>query len=108
MDLVAEPENRKAYVTFPSQTSVVYKKTYRAGVSSIIMADDNIAPAYHGLIVRSGMNDVFVKMSQIFEAGFISYLRTNAVLEDFKTKPDEIGPQVLTVRHLSTGFSIIC
>jgi hypothetical protein len=29
-------------------------------------------------------------------------------LEEFKSKPEKIGPQVLTLQHLGAGFIVIC
>jgi hypothetical protein len=105
----AEPENRMALVAPSMIVGMAYKKTYRYGVSSILEANENISPYQMGYVMHIALKDIItLKTSQFFESGYFNYLyKTHAKMEDFKLKPQAIGPQVLTLDHLGAGFVVI-
>jgi hypothetical protein len=65
--------------------------------------------AYYGFVMSLALKDIFhLKASHIVEARIMHRHLQDAFLQvDKKTKPQEIGPQVLTVQHLSASFIII-
>jgi hypothetical protein len=85
-----------------------FKTIYRSGVSSIFTAQENVQTRMHGFIMDAHLKEIIaLKASQLQEAGIMqlfvkSFLNTNVEL-----KPEEIGPQVLTLRHLAAGFVVI-
>jgi hypothetical protein len=86
----------------------MYKDFYRSGVSSIYESNENIASGCKGITTNTALRDIIhLKASQLHEFGVITHLDKNSSLEGFRTKPDEIGPQVLTIRHLKAGFVVI-
>jgi hypothetical protein len=109
LELFAEPENRIALVAPSMILGMAYKKTYRYGVSSILETNENMSPYQMGYVMHIALKDIItLKTSQFFESGFLDYFyKTHAKLEDFKMKPQAIGPQVLTLDHLGAGFVII-
>jgi hypothetical protein len=48
-----------------------------------------------------------LKASQFQESGYYSYKIKQTFRESFLIKPEEIGPQVLTLNHLQAGFLLI-
>jgi hypothetical protein len=75
---------------------------------SVFEADEDTLPFYMGYKMHIALKDVISpKISQFIESGIIQYLKQGASLESFKTKPEEIGPQVLTLAHLRAGFIVI-
>jgi hypothetical protein len=107
-DRVAEPENRIGFVT----TSLIFrealKQCYRSGVSSVFLAEDNIAPVHIGYFINVAHKDIItLKASQFVESGIISYWMKKTIYGEPPTKQEEIGPQVLTLQHLSAGFVVI-
>jgi hypothetical protein len=81
------------------------KFEYRSGISSIFFADENVAPKYWGYLMQPHLKDTIkLKARQLLQAGILTrHLRE---LEG-DLKPEEIGPQVLTLRHLGAGFVVI-
>jgi hypothetical protein len=107
--LVAEPENRLGIVSIPSMMKSFLKIHYRSGVPSVFESDEELSVSHFGFVMHVALKDVIkLKASQIHEAGILSHITRNTSLEDFKSKPKEIGPQVLTLQHLSAGFVVIC
>jgi hypothetical protein len=104
----AELENRFVCVTSPLLIDYIYKKTYRSGWSSITTADEDVSKIYLGFVIHISLKDiVWLKLSQIHEAGIFSWRLKRDHLETFKTNLEEIGPQVLTLTHLKAGFVVI-
>jgi hypothetical protein len=108
--LLAEPENRFAFTTFPFVIKHAYKLNYRAGVSSIFEADEDLLVSHYGFVMHVALTDIIkLKASQFHEAGIFQYIANNiSFIDDFKSKLEKIGPQVLTLRHLSASFVVIC
>jgi hypothetical protein len=86
----------------------LYSETYRSGVASVFVADENVGPKYIGFIMSPPLNDIItLKASQLQEAGITQRFIKSKFLRGVEFKPEEIGPQVLTLQHLKTGFVMI-
>jgi hypothetical protein len=108
-DVLVEPDSRTASIAPPLMLSFAYKNTYRSGVSSVFATDVEVSPAWYGFGMHIVLNEIIsLKASQLQEAGLLSKYIKQASLEDFRMKPEEIGPQVLNLRHLEAGFVVIC
>jgi hypothetical protein len=72
-----------------------------------LFADENVAPAYWGyLIMQPHLKDVItLKAGQLQQAGILT--RHLSKFEGVDLKPEPIGPQVLTLKHLEAGFVVI-
>jgi hypothetical protein len=101
-----EPENQIVFLTLDIVKKYVHKSVYRTGVSSILFADENVAPSYFGYLMKPYLNDIItLKASQLQEAGILTYLLRE--FESVDLIPEPIGPQVLTLKHLEAGFVVI-
>jgi hypothetical protein len=109
-DRAAEPQNRFGFVYSPIELKIALNRNYKLGLTSLSMADKDLSTyhvAFHSTlelkkIIRS-------KASQLLESGIFNFLYKNAHYpRDFTSKPEVIGPQVLTVTHLKAGFVIFC
>jgi hypothetical protein len=109
LDVFAEPENRMAIVIIPMVVEAEYLEKYRYGVSSIHETNEIVSPVHMGYSMHIALKDIVcLKASQLMESGiYTRNFKYGGVLEDFKKKPQAIGPQVLTLRHLEAGFVII-
>jgi hypothetical protein len=109
LNVVAEPENRMAYVISPIYIAMGYKQAYRYGVSSLHEANEDVSTLYLGYVMHIALKDIVtLKAAHYFESGIaMQNFKTNGRLEGFKLKPQAIGPQVLTLRHLEAGFVVI-
>lgn len=98
-----------ALVTSPMFVGQAYKQTYYYGVSSVLETDENMSTFQFGYAVHVALKDIIgLRTSQLFESGIFTYNLKNLIhFEDFKSKPEAIGPQVLTIDHLGAGFVII-
>jgi hypothetical protein len=108
-DAITEPENRIVYVA-PQMIMKMYFKYYsfRSGVPSIYVADENVVPSYWGYTMEPHLKEIItLKASQLYESGISANNMKSRFLEDFRMKPEEIGPQVLTMQHLEAGFVVI-
>jgi uncharacterized membrane protein SirB2 len=87
----------------------LYKMTYRYGSSSIFEASEDVSSLYAGYQMHVALKDIVtLKISHIHESGFFLHQARKLLIEQFKFKRQEIGPQVLSLRHLSAGFLVIC
>jgi hypothetical protein len=108
-DVFSDPENRFALVATPEVISIVFRRLYRGGLSSLFVADEELPPMYMGYWMHVSLKDIIsLKGSQFVESGYYYREAKSDYIEDFKTKQEDIGPQVLTLRHLSAGFVVIC
>jgi hypothetical protein len=107
---VVEPENRHAFVTTPFIMNRVYRNSYKSGGWSIFVAKENVAPMYSGFVMHVALKDIItLKATQYHESGILSHaLKKHYSLEGLNPEPEPIGAQILTLRHLSLGFIIIC
>jgi hypothetical protein len=104
---LVEPENRIAYIAPPTLLKDAYSRTYRRGLSSIFVADEDVSPAWHGFDMNIVLKDIIsLKASQLVESGILPNVLSE-IRRHKLTKPEEIGPQVLTLRHLEAGFVVI-
>jgi hypothetical protein len=84
------------------------KLSLKSGVASNFVTDENIAPLYWGYVMKPHLKDIItLKTSQLHEAGIYTHKFNSLLLQDFEMKPEEIGPQVLKLRHLAAGFVVI-
>jgi hypothetical protein len=101
-----EPENRFGFLATSVLIKMIYN--YRSGVTSIFVADENIAPLHWGFIMKTPVKEtISLKASHLQEAGILTHKLKSEIMQDFRSKPQEIGPQVLTMRHLEAGFVVI-
>jgi hypothetical protein len=108
MDAVTEPENRYGFISTPNLMKTLNKDEYRYGVSSIFVADVDITPMWFGYTMKPLVKEIIsTKAAHLQEAGILSYKINSAFMKDFETKPEEIGPQVLSLQHLEAGFVVI-
>jgi hypothetical protein len=79
-------------------------------VLSIFVADEDVSPAWYGFDMNIVLKDIIrLKASQLVESGILSKVLPEICNHELQlTKPGEIGPQVLTLRHLEAGFVVIC
>jgi hypothetical protein len=107
LERLVEPENREAFIGFPYIIQNAYRISYRSGKSSIFESHENIAPRYWGINMSVELKDIIHhKASQLLESGILPRLIKNAD-KDPIIGPEELGPQVLTLQHLSAGFVVI-
>jgi hypothetical protein len=84
-------------------------RNYRTGLTSLSEAKEDLG-LYHIVFdaITEFKKHVYLKAAQLFESGIFWHLYKNAYFpKDFNSKPQEIGPQVLTLTHLKAGFVII-
>jgi hypothetical protein len=104
-----EPENKLAVIDVPTIDDEIHKKLYRSGFSSIFIAKQDVSPVYFGYKSESSMRQIInLKASQLHESGISSYIlkKSENFKKEFKPKPSKVGPQVLTMQHLSAGFVV--
>jgi hypothetical protein len=85
-----------------------YKTKYKSGVPSVFIADENVAPTWFGFTMDPPLKEIIsLKASHLQEAGIMQRAMKSEFMEDVEFKPEEIGPQVLTLQHLEAGFVVI-
>jgi hypothetical protein len=104
-----EPENRLALLFTPTLVETTYKMKLRSGKPSIFEVVEDMPPVYWAYLTPVHFEDIlFNTVSRTFEAGIFKHRLKTVFLDDFQMKSGEIGPQVLTLRHLGAGFVVIC
>ena len=106
--VVSEPSNILSMPTYRHSKNRIEQHDYRIGTSSLQYLEENYG-TYHYGIVFMPFNPYFATFNDIQMK-----LESNGIMEEFrqvfkysKTKPeDELGPQVLTMGHLSVGFFV--
>jgi hypothetical protein len=107
-DKLAEPENHFAIICIDKLLRDSLRTHYRAGTPSIFVANENISPMYHGFLMHIALKDIVtLKVSHLHESGIPTFANPKRPIEEYDTKPREIGPQVLTIGHLKAGFVLI-
>jgi hypothetical protein len=73
-------------------------------------AKEDLASYYVGFFAIPHLTKLIrLKATQLLESGIFWFLYKNAHFpRDFTSKPEAIGPQVLTVTHLKAGFVVFC
>jgi hypothetical protein len=105
---LVEPENRMAFVLAPFMFRAIYLDNYRGGLSSVFAADEDFSPMYFGYTMHVALRDIIhLKASQLHESGILAHNFTKEYQVDIKSRPEAIGPQVLTFQHLEAGFFVI-
>jgi hypothetical protein len=103
-----EPENRIASTSSNLWFQQLMKLHYEKGTTSNFIAKPEISPVYLGIATIPFMKAGFHSTaSQLLESGIFMFLHKKEYSKSFDPKPSEIGPQVLTLTHLQSGF-IIC
>jgi hypothetical protein len=108
LEAFTEPENRLAIVASSKLMKMYHLNTYKTGMSSIVVSDEDVAPLTWGFSMNAPMKDIIsLKASQLNEAGILSHDLNNLFFKYPHSKPEDIGPQVLTLKHLRAGFVVI-
>lgn len=105
LDLVAEPSNKATIFATPTYLSMIHRKSYRLGYSSLSFIEEKIITSHSCLPFPMGspFYEAFnEKIDEIIESGIVSMWKKD--LEDFPRNREEIGPQILTMEHLEFGF----
>jgi hypothetical protein len=85
-----------------------HKEYYHAGTSSAFEAEGEYSRTYIGLGINPALKTIIsLKTRQFTESGIFRNFKKNIDGDDKKSKPEPIGPQVLTLGHLGPGFNII-
>lgn len=105
-----EPENRRTTFIFPLMISLIHNNHYRSGFSSISFTKESVKPVFFTKLFRrfspffEEFND---KIRQIISSGLFEwYWKNNVDPKGIKRGDEEIGPEKLTLDHLSIGFQI--
>lgn len=112
LDIVAEYSNKKYHINLESDIDTVYKKEYRSGVPSLQIFPHPIMNLFwvHTFPEFSPYTEDFNELlGRIVSSGFNDNWKMFEEQITFKKKEiEEIGPQVLTMDHLSVGFIACC
>lgn len=107
---IAEPAN-KAFQIWARKALSLINDGYRSGISSITLLEENMisTPMSHYFPAYSPLFEIFnEKIHQLLAGGFFFYWDENYYNSKlYVNKPEEIGPQVLTMEHLKVGF-LVC
>jgi hypothetical protein len=108
LDLIAEPENRLAFLDSSMFVNNVFKD-FKIGMPSIFESDEVIAKVLIAASISPPLKDIVsLKTSQLIESGIFKRIFERYSKRGFPVKPQAIGPEVLTIQHLSAGFVVIC
>ena len=106
LEIVSEPSNHAAQECFAIKIDHINQYEYRSGTTSLITLAENYVTNHHGILFKPF--DPFFEVYNEYKG----WLESNGIMEKWrrdnlvrKTKPEEIGPQVLTMDHLGIGFS---
>ena len=103
--IASEPSNRVATDDYRQELNYIEKHAYRSGITSLSALDEDYITYHSGV--------VFKQFSPYFETfnDVKIWFESNGIMEKWRqdskclsTKPDELGPQVLTMDHLRIGF----
>lgn len=110
MDVIAEPANKFAVLQYSTVLSEIHNEQ-RSGVSSIKILGEKVDTfflTFKFIAFNPFVDYINQIMDELAAGGFLSYWRKLEMNpKGFKTKIDDIGPQVLTMEHLEIGF-VIC
>lgn len=95
----------------PDYLSIVHNQWYRDGFSSLILLDEvvytipiSVTFPYFSPIFEISNE----KLHQLIASGLTSYWYDKIINpKGLKIKPEDVGPQVLTMEHVTIGF-IVC
>jgi hypothetical protein len=97
-----------AYLDSPIISNYLFKG-FKSGVPSIFETDEVIAPVHIAASISPPLkNIVSLKTLQLIESGIFMRTFNHYFKRDFPLKTQVIGPQILTTKHLSAGFVVIC
>ena len=104
-DLASESSNQAATDDYRYELNYIEKHAYRSGITSLSALDEDYITYHSGV--------VFKQFSPYFETfnDVNIWFESNGIMEKWRreseyssTKPDELGPQILTMDHLKIGF----
>jgi hypothetical protein len=103
-----EPENRVGLLATSLVMKIIHRKFLDSGASSVCVADEDVSAFWFGFVMKTHLKEIIsLKASQLQEAGILTRELKFEFMEDNKSKPEKIGPQVLTLQNLSAGFVVI-
>jgi hypothetical protein len=106
MERTVEPENRYGYICTYYEWEFGYRNAYERGHSSIVTSSKRVSKTYVAFAMHIALkNIIHLKASQYVENGFMDREGSGP---SYVTNDRDIDPEVLTLRHLSAGFIIIC
>lgn len=107
-DIAAEPANKATILTSSELLTEVLTYFYRSGSSSLELLEEIIktVPMCVMFPFHSPLFELFnKKMHQLLSSGLIYYWYNYEInRKGLKLKPEIIGPQILTMEHVSIGF----
>ena len=104
-DVASESSNRAATDDYRQELNFIEKHVYRSGITSLAALDEDYITYHSGIPFRnfSPYFETFNDVKIWFESnGIMEKWRQDS--RDSSTKPDELGPQILTMDHLKIGF----
>ena len=104
-DVASDSSNRAATDDYRYELNYIEKHAYRSGITSLLPLDEDYITYHFGVVFKhfSPYFETFNDVKIWFESnGIMEKWRRDS--EDSSTKPDELGPQILTMDHLKIGF----
>lgn len=108
MDILAEPSNKATTVFSQTVMSINSNQLYRSGIPSVAMMEKTLVTMLHGYLFPyfSPILEQFNEIVHLLLSNGLIYYWDDIVVnpKGLKMKQEEIGPQVLTMDHLTVGF----
>jgi hypothetical protein len=101
-----DPENEAFALGFSSHFNLINHQMYRTGTSSLIVLEESLNSFFwaFGFLEYMPYFDQFYNFTlRAVECGIYHRLFEN-LFKTQKKKPEDIGPQILTLEHLAIGF----
>lgn len=109
-EIVVEPANRATLIGVPKILSLIENRIYRSGQSSLVVLNEKLRTLYIGHVFKhfSPFYEIFDEVVGFLSASGLIDRWLNDELNPRRKKRiyEDIGPQVLTMEHLSIGFTI--
>lgn len=110
-DIVAEPANKATTIMGQEILAGVINSHYRSGFSSLLSLEQNIFTIPNGInfpLYSPLFENFDKKIHQLLDTGWFFHWYQNIINpRRYSYKVDEIGPQVLTMEHITVGF-LVC
>ena len=108
-DITSEPSNQAAALARPTTIKSIEHTCYRSGTTSVKLLDDPYKFVIAGIAFKN-WNPLLETFNEM-----VAKMEPNGLMEFWRRynaystrKPEEIGPQVLTMDHLELGFLACC
>ena len=108
---IAEPSNRVTLITYKWIIKAIEHEKYRSGTTSVVVLEEDYKLLYAGMMFRAFCPylEIYNQILGMMESnGQMEYWRQNFYYPPSPPKPEDIGPQVLTMDHLRIGFLACC